>query len=669
MLRRLMLAFYTLSLAVLSPYLNSDCCADDIRKLYLKRATGDLEIYGLSQDSAYQAYFHIPIAIENQVPIFIEVKSPDLIDYRFVHLAPPNLIIAARLKRNADITQLNWNGWVIIKEIQRNEVPYQSPIPSLAELPEETRKWLQPTACVQINEPMIIDLAQQVRGNHSDLMDLAGSIHEYCARNIPFAFLHDPFSLDAWYALKWGSSCTGHSHAASALFRANGIPSRNLMNILTWVDGPFDMHWFNDYYVPGHGWIQMDPTSTFMFKCMPQDAIIMNVCHPEDEFPLFFTRAIEGRWYSSDPALGTPDWGRAHYAYNNIAAVDSTEKIDYALSLASDVFARYTNSHGIELDARSQQAFETAVEHQTTAFYRMRGGNLNAFIAEMENALTHLKQISQEAFEDIFYDDFESDAYTWTHGGDADEWELGSPQFGPDAVHSGSRCWGTDLDDTYEDNASNWLQSPWIDLSNLNCAFLKFWVWNRVDDKDYYYHDALWLDISTNGTDFVPLCSRIIGGHDDPAVPDVSGWNYVTLDLTPYVGNEVTFRFRFDSDESIVQSGTYIDDVQIYGKKRTEVSVEGEHDSIPLRFALHQNYPNPFNSSTRIEYELFEPGIVKLAIINQLGKEVARIEEQRKDPGRYSMTWQPASDISSGVYFAVLSSGQRTIVKKCMYLK
>jgi len=74
------------------------------------------------------------------------------------------------------------------------------------------------------------------------------------------------------------------------------------------------MHWFNDYYVPEYGWLRMDPTTMFMLNCLPQDAIIIHACYPEDEFPLFFTRAIEGRWHSSDPALGTPERGAAHFA-------------------------------------------------------------------------------------------------------------------------------------------------------------------------------------------------------------------------------------------------------------------------------------------------------------------------------------------------------------------
>jgi len=190
---------------------NKRSFAEGTRKLYLKRAMGDLEIYGLAADSTYEAYFHIPIAFEHQVPIHIEVKSADLIDYRFIHLNPPNLLIAARLRRNSEVTELNWNAWVIIKEKTWTEIPSNVPIPTIEQLPDSTKKWLQPSACVQINEPMIINLADQLRGNSSNLMTLAANIHEYCARNIPFAFNHEPFTLDAFYALNWGSSCTGHS--------------------------------------------------------------------------------------------------------------------------------------------------------------------------------------------------------------------------------------------------------------------------------------------------------------------------------------------------------------------------------------------------------------------------------------------------------------------------
>ncbi len=73
---------------------------------------------------------------------------------------------------------------------------------------------------------------------------------------------------------------------------------------------------------------------------------------------------------------------------------------------------------------------------------------------------------------------------------------------------------------------------------------------------------------------------------------------------------------------------------------------------LPAAIALLQNYPNPFNPSTTIGYRVPSPGsvMVRLAVYDVLGREVAVLVNGKKDPGSYSVTWD-ASGRSSGVYF------------------
>ena len=81
-------------------------------KIHLCRAVGNLEVVGMASTETYEAYFHIPISFNEQVPILIEVESPELIDYRFIHLGSPNVIIAARLHQ-APSTPLDWTAWIL----------------------------------------------------------------------------------------------------------------------------------------------------------------------------------------------------------------------------------------------------------------------------------------------------------------------------------------------------------------------------------------------------------------------------------------------------------------------------------------------------------------------------------------------------------------------------
>jgi hypothetical protein len=136
--------------------------------------------------------------------------------------------------------------------------------------------------------------------------------------------------------------------------------------------------------------------------------------------------------------------------------------------------------------------------------------------------------------------------------------------------------------------------SPEIDLTNRSCAYLGFRVWNWVEDRTQgCVYDPLWLDITTDGTTFIPLCSYMGGVNDDPEIPDVGGWAQLVLDLTKYLGNTVNIRFRFRSDASDVQPGSYIDDVHVYGREFDPSGIE-QDEPLAQGAGLLESRPNPF---------------------------------------------------------------------------
>jgi hypothetical protein len=96
-----------------------------------------------------------------------------------------------------------------------------------------------------------------------------------------------------------------------------------------------------------------------------------------------------------------------------------------------------------------------------------------------------------------------------------------------------------------------------------------------------------------------------------------------------------------------------------------EVNVEVE---IPLEYSLDQNYPNPFNPSTTIKYSIAEDGIVKIAIYNMLGEEVATLVNTQQKAGRYEVNFN-ASGLSSGVYVYRIEAANYTASKKLMLMK
>jgi hypothetical protein len=122
--------------------------------------------------------------------------------------------------------------------------------------------------------------------------------------------------------------------------------------------------------------------------------------------------------------------------------------------------------------------------------------------------------------------------------------------------------------------------------------------------------------------------------------------------------------------DNTVETGTYfyrlkqIDFLGTYEySDEIEVEVKG-----PLTFGLEQNYPNPFNPSTHIKYNIPESGVVKLAIYNMLGEEVAVLVDGMVEAGFYEVTFD-ASHLPSGAYFYRLQSDKLNQVKKMLLMK
>jgi hypothetical protein len=92
------------------------------------------------------------------------------------------------------------------------------------------------------------------------------------------------------------------------------------------------------------------------------------------------------------------------------------------------------------------------------------------------------------------------------------------------------------------------------------------------------------------------------------------------------------------------------------------------HNSIPEKYSLEQNYPNPFNPVTKIEFSIAKAGPVRILVYDILGREVASLVNNDMKAGKYSVDFN-ASDLSSGVYFYRLTSGDFSDVKKMVVLK
>ena len=100
----------------------------------------------------------------------------------------------------------------------------------------------------------------------------------------------------------------------------------------------------------------------------------------------------------------------------------------------------------------------------------------------------------------------------------------------------------------------------------------------------------------------------------------------------------------------------------------TYIEEEEEIDATSTTYSLSNSFPNPFNPTTTISYQLPLQRHVLLKVHDILGREVATLVNEVKQPGTYTVQFN-ASGLASGVYFYRLNAGSFVDVKKFLLVK
>jgi len=88
----------------------------------------------------------------------------------------------------------------------------------------------------------------------------------------------------------------------------------------------------------------------------------------------------------------------------------------------------------------------------------------------------------------------------------------------------------------------------------------------------------------------------------------------------------------------------------------------------PYAFGINSISPNPFNPTCQIEFELEDDARAEVLIFDITGRQIECPFSEQLQPGKYRLTWNGGNN-PSGTYFARLSSGEKTLTKRLIYLK
>jgi serine protease len=259
------------------------------------------------------------------------------------------------------------------------------------------------------------------------------------------------------------------------------------------------------------------------------------------------------------------------------------------------------------------------------------------------------------------------------------EWEWGTPTFpnGPNRPipPSGVKCWGTDLDNTYDALSTSVLTSPVIDLHGTTQLTLSFhhWMWIASDDGgQVQVYDAAqdeWVVVEP------------VGGYPDDNViilyygPGYNGqqttWEPAIFRLDSYAGSDFRFRFYFRSNYQNSGVGWYIDDVALdWGQGPSAVDLSPAPAS---RLRILFAGPNPTGGASRIAFALGAAGPVRCEVYDLRGALARTLVPGRLSPGVHEMAWdgrdQAGRAVSSGIYLYRLVAGSATLEGKLVRIR
>jgi hypothetical protein len=132
------------------------------------------------------------------------------------------------------------------------------------------------------------------------------------------------------------------------------------------------------------------------------------------------------------------------------------------------------------------------------------------------------------------------------------------------------------------------------------------------------------------------------------------------------------------ADKRLDANGVYAQNVNWDGSLGATVGVRLHQNESPLVFSLLQNYPNPFNPTTTILYKVDSRESIELRVFDMLGREVATLVNEVKQPGMYTVRWSAtgrsasggdAGNLASGVYFCRLKAGPLSATRKLLLMK
>jgi len=360
--------------------------------------------------SPFNISYSVPPVYCDQAPLLINVRNntnAKIINFCIINdtLAPNKIInfTIEPMKQGKNAT-FYIDFWVLVKNNEYNDLDDFVEKPKEEDLPENTKIWLSPTKAVQSNNILIKHRARLLkRFTKDNLTKIAEKIASFTHNHRKYLISYKIPMLhfqDAVWSYLFGGVCTGRANLGTALFRANGIPARQLAVMPTWSkDMWFDMHYISQYYSPGYGWVLVE-TSLGITPYEPKNNVIIRVNYPQDE-------NNAGNWHSSTGTGGVEYWfwtnnekiyfsyiGPARRAWVENEVFTNSKNASNAFNLTKEVYGLHTKYFGVNLSGSNNKYYLNATLAQKNAVESFKQSNIYEYIENITYAFDQYKKIN-----------------------------------------------------------------------------------------------------------------------------------------------------------------------------------------------------------------------------------------------------------------------------------
>jgi len=149
-------------------------------------------------------------------------------------------------------------------------------------LPAEARAYLGPCFSINPRSPTLTKIVAELKGKTN--VETARNILAWMKKNVEYKLINTPvdkldFEMVEDLVQRGHAECRGYAMLFTALCRAADIPARPIWG-LTRVSAGQDQrygviasHNWSEFYVPGCGWVPVDPQKPETLGCLPNSCI------------------------------------------------------------------------------------------------------------------------------------------------------------------------------------------------------------------------------------------------------------------------------------------------------------------------------------------------------------------------------------------------------------